>query len=417
MVANIGYFKMKKILLSIFIILFLYVPVQASHLRQLNEIGTSQGRAFTRTMYVWEDGTGQNGNTWTTAYKTIPSVLNACSTDGSDITLVYISTPEIEYDMDTTGDPTWSANVELRGSYRNFTKIVNNHAGATSILKLMGKSAVRDLNFNLGTSNNGLTMTHGGARVNLCQFVGEDLTSAAIALEINNGTTIKHIKSIDNDFLGDGTYMTALKLDNVAFSHFERFRVHECDVGVCIVDVSSDSNLFHKMDIGDCNVGFDIYAGNEQHLDQCIFHHNTVDISDDVGDHTFAGLVGAFGNIILPDNFVGVDLDASTDGGNVWGENVEILSAASRTTPFSVLGVVVEADATEQFRVRLSADGGVTHFMDIPVRGTANTPQRAAVPLPSGTDRIFNQNIQISGSCKSETGSNTATVWIELQEI
>ena len=160
-----------------------------SYLNHLPEIGTSIiGRAVTATLYVSPNGTNTNGKTWASAYTTIQAALDAASTDGDDCTLIMISPHDTNYDIYTTGDPTWSANVILQGVFRNWSKVKNTHGSATSIFKLTGKAAVIDLNINLGTSNNGIILTQGGSRIKRCQFVGKDLTSAKTCIWLDHAT-------------------------------------------------------------------------------------------------------------------------------------------------------------------------------------------------------------------------------------
>ena len=132
------------------------------------EIGSGiAGLAVTDTLYVSPNGNNTTGKTWTTAYNTIQGALSAASTDGNDLTEIVISSHATYYDINTTGDPTYSGNYALVGSGRTFAKIVNNHASATSILNFTGKVILKDLNFNLNTSTNGITLGHGGSEIPL----------------------------------------------------------------------------------------------------------------------------------------------------------------------------------------------------------------------------------------------------------
>ena len=81
-------------------------------------------------------------------------------------------------------EPTWAGNYVIVGSHREWAKIKNNHASATSIMKFTGRVALRDLNLNLGTSNNGVIATNGGARIDTCAFIGEDLTTPKTAIHL-----------------------------------------------------------------------------------------------------------------------------------------------------------------------------------------------------------------------------------------
>ena len=388
-----------------------------SYITNLQEIGSAAlGRAVNQTLYVSVNGSGANGFTWNSAYNTIEDALDAASTDGDDATLILVAPHTTNYDIDTTGDPTWTGNYIISGTSRSWSKIVNTHASATSIMKFTGKVMLSKLNFNLGAgTGNGVIMTHGGSRVRDCLFIGEDLTGAATGLHID-GATARHVKVVECDFLGHVTYMTGLLVDNCARSLFADLRFHDCLKAVHVTHADSDHNLYRNLDIGDCGYAFDIDAGNEQHFNNITLHHNTMDFSDDVGDHVLVDINGEFPTTILPDNFTGVDLDTNV-AADTWGNDTEILAAAGRVIPFKVVGIHVEADATEKFRVRLSADSGTTHFVDTMLEGAANAQKRVPITAASNTDFVFNQGIRISGSAKSETGGDTATVWVEVQEI
>ena len=92
-------------------------------------------------------------------------------------------------------------------------------------------------------------------------------------------------------------------------------------------------------------------AGNGQHFDNLLLHENTLNVDDEIGDHHWHMVQGNFPFILLPDNFTGVSISTGV-GANVWGNDTEILSVASRTKPFRVIGIIVEANANEKFRIR-----------------------------------------------------------------
>jgi len=374
------------------------------------------GRAVTATLFVSPDGSGADGLTWATAYTTIQDALDAASTDADDCTLIMISPHTTNYDIDTAGDPTWTGNYILAGASRSWAKIKNTHASATSIMKFTGKVMLSKLNFNLGTgSGNGVIITHGGFRIYDCMFVGEDLGGAATALHID-GATAKHGRIYDSDFVGHKTHMTGILLDNASRNELMNLHIHDCLTGIQIIHASSDENFFDTIDIGDCTLGLDLDAGNEQHFSNLRFHGNTVNIDDVVGDHHWDGIIGSFPIKTAPDNFTGINV-ATGDGADTWsGSWVELRSAGSATKPFRITGIHVEADASEKFRIKLY--DGTTTFMDIQVEGEANVNKRKVANFPSGTEFIFNKGIAISAKSKSESaGIDTATVWLEIQEI
>jgi len=386
-----------------------------SYIKELQEIGSAAlGRAVNDTLYVSINGSGTDGRTWASAYNTIQAALDAASVDADDATLIMIAPHTTNYDILTTGDPTWAGNYILAGTSRSWAKIKNTHGTATSIMKFTGRIMLSKLNFNLGAAAcNGVIITPGGFRVRDCMFVGEDLAGAATALHIDGGS-VKHGKVADCDFVGHVTHMTGMLVDNCVRSWFDRLRFHECLTAIQVVNVASDNNIFTYIDIGECATGFDLDAGNEQHIQNIILHHNTLNIDDDVGDHIYDKIFGQLAMTIEPDDFTGVLVTANV-AANVWGADTEIRAAATSTKPFRIVSVFVIADVDQLHRIRFSDDSGVTHYDDIIIDLTKKVPSATA---PSGTEYIFNAGTRISASMKAETGgSDTAVIWLKIQEI
>lgn len=388
-----------------------------SYVGHLKEIGAGiVGRAVTDTLYVSPEGAGTNGKTWDGAFTTIQAALAAASADADDLTLIMVGPHATNYDINTTGDPTYTGNYILKGSHRNWAKIMNAHDSGTSIMKFTGKVALIDLNFNLGTGRNGVIMTHGGARVYCCQFVGEDLTSAKTALHLDHATGGKHAKVVDCDFKGHTDYMTGLKIDQFGYSNFERIRMHENLVGIHILGANSDQNIFNLIDIGDCThangIGIDIDAGNEQHFHDIILHHNTKNVDDESKDHLWSNIFGAFPIEIDPDDLTGETVTAGV-GANTYGSALTVFSTNEVDSPFRIVAVHFEPTDSEWHTVRFSADAGSTYYDIFLFDGT----KREGVAAPSGTEYIFNSGTEVYCEAKSETGSNGIQVWVEIQKI
>jgi len=379
--------------------------------RQEDELGNATiGRAVSATLRVSPNGTGVDGLSWRTAFTTIQDALDAASADDEDCTLILIAPHGAGYyDINTTGDPTWAKNVILKGTHRNWAQIRNDHAGATSILKLTGRASAMDLNFNLGTGNNGLILTRGGWRCYGCQFIGLNLTSPATAFWADGAAT-KHGKIINCDFLGVKTQMTAVKVDDTLYSRFHDLVIHDCLKGIHVLGTAPDHNDFDYLDIGGCAIALDIDTGSGQHFKDIVFHGNDVNVDDEVGDHHWNKIYGAFSIEFDPSDLAGVQVNCGAAG--VYGADTE-LKAVADNAPFRVVGYNFAPSANEWYNIRFSADSGSTWFDDVLVDGN----KHLGINAPSGTEFIFNKGTRISASAKSVTGGNNVKVWLNIQEI
>ena len=384
-----------------------------SYMRNLKEIGSSS-QVATATLYVCPEGDGTDGLTWDTAYTTIQAALTAASTDGDECTLINISPHTTNYNINTTGYPTFTGNYILRGSETHWAKIKNEHADVNCILKFTGKTTLENLNFNLGSDNDlvaGIIMTFGACWIRNCQFVGEDLGSAATALWFDGAAQIKHETVYECSFKGHVTHMTAIKIDTCGYSQFERIHIHDCLTGIHIVDAASDGNTFFTIDIGGCATGIDIDAGNGQHFINLVLHNNIANVDDSIGDHHWYNPDGQFEIKVMPDDFTGVTV-TSAAGANAWGSYATVYTNATGG-PFRVVGVFVDPTVTQNARVELYDSTAGKTFDDFMFAGS----KQAGAHAPSGTEFVFNAGTVIQARTKDESGSDNVEIWLQVQEI
>lgn len=386
--------------------------------RQLSiEAGAISGRAITATLRVSPDGDGTDGLTWPTAYQTPQAAFDAASVDPEDCTLILIGATETFYDIDMAGDPTWAANMDITGTHRTWAAIRNNNVGATSVLNFTGKVSIQDMTiFTVGTVN-GISFTGNGWRIRKCDFNSMGLTGAATSIHIDGsgGLTRGGIME-DVQILGHITHTTAIHNEESTTNEYQRVHVHGCLVGILIDGANSAQNHWEHFDIGDCALGIDIDAGDEQHFLDLDLHHNIRNVDDSVRNHEWIEIHGHFPIHILPAAILAPISIPTAVGADTWGGDTEIVAADVIDNPFRIVGSHMEPSAAGIYRIRLSATAGVgipPYFDEL----QTTVARREGTAAPSGTEFIHNAGTRISGSAKSDTGNDTVETWIEIQEI
>ncbi len=373
--------------------------------RQEDMLGNAGlGRAYTATLRVSPDGTGADGLSWRTAYTTPADAFDACSADTNALTLVLIAPGT--YDINQTGQPTWTQNIVVQGSHRDFVNITNTHATASCVLRLEGLAAVFDVTITHIAADNGLLLWGNGARAKCLRFMSTALTGTGASLWMNGDDG----KATDIDILGNAAQTVGLNILG-ARTHYENIHIDDCATGIWIHNAGADGNLFDDIFIHGCALGIDIDSGNDQHFKDIHFFDNTRDVDDEVGDSQWLNIRGRFDIEILPDNFTGITVN--TGAANTYGADTELISAASRDNPFRIVGVTVEPSTSEWYKLRLSDDSGASFFDEIQFAGT----KRQGEAAPSGTEHIFNKGTRISGSAKDISGGDNVKVWLEIQEV
>ena len=376
------------------------------------------GRAITAKLYVSPNGSGADGSTWAKAYTTIQGALAAASTDDHDCTLILLAPHDTYYDIDTTGDPTYTGNYEIVGTHRLWALIRNTHASATSILKFTGKVSLRDLAIFQTGDTNGITITQGGFRIRDCGFNSEGLTDPATAIYIDGSAGLTRGGIIEDiQVQGHITYTKALHINASNVNEFYNMRIAKCLTGVHIEDAGSDMNSFDELMLHNCATGIDIDSGNGSMFNNIHFHGCTTNVDDAVGDSNWNNINAELDTSFFPDNFTGVTVATHANADTWTTVPVEIRSAAAATKPFKIVVTLAEGSAAEKFRIRLSNDAGAAWFADNIIEGEVNAIKRVASSASTATDHVFNKGTQIVAASKSESGGESVVVWIKLQEI
>lgn len=372
-------------------------------------------RAVTSKLHVSPNGNSLDGSDWKNAFQTLPEALAAASVDSDDLTLILLSPHSTYYDINVTGDPTYSGNYIIKGSHRNWAKIINTHASATSIIKFTGKISLEDLTFDpLATVINGVIISGTGtkgARIRRVYFENENVTGAQTALEISGGT--EYIRMEDVKIHGVQAHTRGLLLDNCAFSIFRDIDFHTVAKGLQITDAASDQNVFMDFIFNTATLGIDIDAGNRQIFENTYFLNCTEKIDDEVGDHRWVNIKGEFNIALEPEDFGGITVTANNVA-DTWGNDTELRAAATSVRPFRIVGYVFEPGVAQYYRIRFSHDSGASFFNAF----LFDSPKNQTEDAPIGTGFIFNKGTRISASTKALTGGeDIVKVWLKIQEI
>jgi len=374
------------------------------------------GRAVTATLYVSPDGNGSDGSSWSNAYTTIQDALDAASTDANDCTLILVGPTATYYDINTTGDPTWSGNYEIKGTHRLWAPVRNEHSDATSIFKFTGKASIEDLALfstdnGAGGSVGGVIFTKSGYRVRHCGFNSEATTHANTSIHIDGSAAfVRGGRIEDVQIQGHVTHTTGLYMDTAKINTTTRVNFHNCLTGIQIINADSDGNYFWQLEIGDCAIGLDLDAGNEQHFESVSFHGNTVNVDDEVGDHGWSNIFGQFAIEMSPADLTGTSITA---GDGAYGSDTELIAANAIDKPFKVISYQLAPSHDENTLIRLSANSGAPYFTE----SIFATKKNKATGAGMGTDFVFNKGTRISASVHSPDSGRTVAIWLEVQEI
>ena len=314
---------------------------------------------YTAVLFVDASGNNTDGLTWTNAYTSIPTALAACG--ANDFTLINIGAGV--YDINITGNPTYTVNVHIKGLGREITQVKNTHGSATAVLKFTVFCMITDLTIDCGTGEDGIildgTNAHGSILDNLT-FDCAALAGAADGIQLTGG--IKFLKIHNIHIHGETTNTTGIRTSDSLDNEFNNIHIHDSLVGIHLDNTADHSNHFTNLHIMGCAKGLLIDTGADNNMFTSIeFHNNTVN-SDDTGAGTF------YKDVKLDTEIIKVTPVTASVGTLLTSKNVintyadsDIAVISNITTPFKIIGAFLgnPTDATATYLAKIIA-GSVT---------------------------------------------------------
>lgn len=368
------------------------------------------GRPITKTLYVSPIGNNSDGSNWDNAYNELSTALDACSTNVNESTLILLGINDTFYDINRPGDPTWSANVEIVGPHRRWVSIRNTNAQATSILKFTGKASIQNCAIAQLDNIDGIIITGQGFRIRQCGFNSSTCNVPVTSINITNTNDVTGGILDDVKIIGNKTYTTGLKINNVITNDFKNLAINDCLLGLEIDGIESFNNTFENLNITTCEKGIKISNGSQEIFEDVTFENNTINVDDIIDSNIWNKIYGAFPTILYPENLIGIEIPC---GNNEYGVNTELIPTNAISKPFKIISYYIEPSTDNNIILKLSADDGLTYFK----KGITSSKKNKATGGTPGLEYIFNAGTKIIGNAQTNISGQTATIWLEIQEI
>lgn len=361
----------------------------------------------THVRYVSANGNNTNGLTWATAYTSLKTALDAVSSSASDLTMINIAPGS--YDLNTTGMPSYSSNIFLRGGDRSMVTITNTHATATGILKFTGKVVLEGLTFDIGATAQTAINFNGSScngHITQCYIECEAATGAHTAILVDG--TLEYLRMEDIHVHGVAANTTAIKFSGTTnYCELHNIWIFVAKVGIHLDITGDEYNRFFDIRLNSCVTGLLIDVGADYNrFADIYFEGNTANISDAATGTTYI-------NLHLDKEIVSQTPDDSTGilvtsgGANTYGDAAAVINNIA--TPFTLRGFVCTAmsDVNSNYTIQLLS-GGVVVGTYIFFGGTTRT---ASVQGSSGW---IAPNTAITAKGKSSTaGADTTRFFLK----
>jgi hypothetical protein len=372
---------------------------------------------YNKVVYLSTLGDGTDGKTWDTAFTTFSDAYDAClDSDGNNTAILVLPG---SYDLNYSGVFEIAKPIDIIGSHRGEVKIINTHTNATAVFKVTAQVGIHNVRIccDVGIAD-GLIISGMGAmstHLEHCKFSGMNVTGASTLLTLEDG--VPGVELYDCNMRGHTTHTTAIKTNDAKRAFFDGVRILGAGIGVNITHASDNDLYFTNMILDECAVGLDIDNGTHLHFNNITFHENTTNIAVAAAAHGETNFVGIhtddLNSSVVPADLTGTAV-ATGVGVNTWGTLVTLRAAVAATKPYYIVGLVVEFSTKEKYGVRLTNDAGSTYLWDGVIEsGAANEAYRVVFTEP----HLVYTGATLQAQSKSEGGSDTANIWVKIQEI
>jgi len=369
--------------------------------------------SYTEVLYLSPNGDNSDGKSWSGAFTTLLAAYTAMSSNVNDNTLLVCSPGT--YDVNITGDPTFTKTFDIRGSHKFETIFKNDHVGATSVFKLDGLIGLENLTVDCGSgTNNGVLMSIYGSHISNVHLHCEDITGAQTALEITGDNMELH----DIGIHGSAVNTTGIKLNGASGCE-----IHDCFAHTGLVGIHLDGNIEEHNHILNMAVlhqttGILIDAGaNDNQIQSISFNDNTTNITDN-GTDTDWIIEEITQDIDVIKMYpagsnAGVNINNAAAAAGVYGGYQTLVAASQITTPFKIVGIGVDnvSDGNAMYFIDIAYGAGDILIATLPLRGGVGVSTPPTPPIKSG---LIPANSRIRANIQTSNGGNdNLDLWIQ----
>ena len=372
------------------------------------------------TYFVSNAGDNSDGLSWATAFTAIASALDLVEANYNAgekyLILLGIGT----FDVNVTGNPTYASNIHIKGSGFGKTIIVNNHVGATSILRFTGHSGLEELMVYTGAtgsksgvivSNTGIS-AYGFVMKNVW-IIGYSADGAMDCLLIEGGAGMGYYENVH--IIGDITNSVGIHMDNSDENTLEHIIVFDCCIGIYLEHTNDDDNHYHDVYLDGNAVGIQIDLGDGNCFNLVHFGNNVVNVIDNGNATKLCNIcLVSEVTLLMPETASAGTTVVSKNIADTYGDNYsQIDDGSGFTKPFKIIGAFLgnPSDNTATYIVKIATGealaeddiGRMIHQSDKFTTGLPIAIQSGVIP--AGT--------RVSANCQTENAvADDIEIWL-----